>query len=99
MAWMTEKGYWRVRVFDHPHRPPGSDVYVHVLIIERELGRKLRTDEAVHHLNGDKGDNRRCNLLLTDFPAHQRVHAAEMPRDERGRFLPKRQRRRKQRAA
>lgn len=34
MAWLTEKGYRRVRVYRHPHRPPGSDVYEHVLIIE-----------------------------------------------------------------
>lgn len=36
----------------------------HRLIIEKHFGRKLRIDEQVHHINGDKKDNRLENLVV-----------------------------------
>jgi hypothetical protein len=46
----------------------------HLLISERVLGRRLRCGEVVHHINGDKLDNRNCNLLLCSNPYHGYLH-------------------------
>ena len=54
----------------------GNGVYVreHRLVIEKEIGRKLQSDEIIHHLDGKKDHNDRKNLLLCTIQEHMRVH-------------------------
>lgn len=49
---------------------PTANGYVaeHRLIMGRKLGRPLRADETVHHINGDRGDNHEENLQLRTGP-------------------------------
>ena len=46
----------------------------HRIIAEGVLGRHLKRDEVVHHINGDKTDNRNCNLLICDRSYHATLH-------------------------
>ncbi|MCA1800729.1 MAG: HNH endonuclease, partial [Actinobacteria bacterium] len=48
----------------------------HILIFELELGRKLRQNEQVHHIDGNKLNNKRDNLhLCKSNSEHTNLHS------------------------
>ena len=47
----------------------------HILVAEQMLGRPLqKRKEVVHHINGDKSDNRPDNLLVCTKSRHRTLH-------------------------
>jgi len=52
----------------------GKQVMEHRHFIEVSLGRKLNSNEDVHHINGDKRDNHIDNLLVLTKPEHTKLH-------------------------
>ena len=46
----------------------------HIVVMERHIGRPIRSNEAVHHVNEIKTDNRLENLKLMDHGEHTAMH-------------------------
>jgi hypothetical protein len=52
----------------------GSLMFFYRGVMAAELGRLLRSDEIVHHINGDPTDDRLENLEVMTRAAHARLH-------------------------
>ena len=67
MSWINSNGYVR---FQDGRKQPQE----HRFVMEQSLGRKLTTQEDVHHINGDRADNRLENLMVMPHGEHIRQH-------------------------
>lgn len=53
-------------------------VYYHRYLMEKKLGRKLGSDEIVHHKDGNKSNNSLDNLELTNRSKHIEIHREDL---------------------
>lgn len=72
-----KSGYIRIKNRKHPFCSSTGYVWEHRLILEKKLKRYLRKDEVIHHLDGNKENNKKTNLLLcANQKKHLSVHTA-----------------------
>jgi hypothetical protein len=68
-GWITPEGYRKCLIGkDHLFRSMATlngEIYEHRLIMAEHLDRPLEKNETVHHINGNRADNRIENLQIT----------------------------------
>lgn len=78
--YVNSQGYVLLRMPTHPQANKGY-VLEHRWVMEQKLGRPLRADEPVHHMNHVKTDNRPENLAVLSQHDHGKQHGR--PRGKR----------------
>lgn len=77
---ITKQGYKSVSIGNKKRK------FEHRIVMEKHLGRELVEAEKIHHRNGDKLDNRICNLQVMTQSEHSKLHNKEDNFGDRGRF-------------
>jgi hypothetical protein len=70
-----DRGYVRLQLGrGHPMADPKGRCYEHRLVMAAVIGRFLAPDEHVHHINGERSDNRPENLVILTASQHRKLH-------------------------
>jgi len=66
-------GYWVIHMPEHPYACQGK-IKEHRLVMEKYLGKYLKPNEIVHHIDFDKTNNKIENLYLMEKGQHSKLH-------------------------
>lgn len=86
-GWYRENGYIMRKVNNHPRQNSRGYVPEHRLVYERYLGRFLDCKEVIHHINGDREDNRIENLQLSIENGEHIKEYHQKRRNNNGQFI------------
>ena len=70
----TRAGYRQILCPEHPRADSCGYVMEHILIWEQATGVPVPLNCCIHHLNGNKSDNRIQNLCMMQHTAHTVFH-------------------------
>lgn len=71
---MKKEGCWHENGYKVLYLDGDKSIKEHIKIMEEYIGRKLKEDEVVHHINGVRDDNRLENLKLMTRGEHSSLH-------------------------
>lgn len=74
-------GYYYIWMPNHPFATKKGYIAEHRLVVEKHLGRYLEYYEDVHHVNGNKIDNRLENLIVLSHSDHMKLHTNKKKRN------------------
>lgn len=80
-------GYKQVLVPNHPRADGSGFVMEHIVVFEQATGVQVPMNCCVHHLNGDKLDNRPQNLCMMSRSAHTAFHNSGNKKSEETRRI------------
>ena len=78
---LRSNGYIEIYSPNHPNKNARGYVYEHQLVAEMMLGRYLKENEVVHHIDFNKTNNESSNLIVLTNSEHVKLHhfLKEMP--------------------
>lgn len=74
---LNHKGYVLVYLPTHPMASKSGYILLHRLVMSNHLKRILKRNEVVHHIDGDKLNNKVENLELINYHDHNRHHGGD----------------------
>ncbi|WP_251182772.1 HNH endonuclease signature motif containing protein [Anaerocaecibacter muris] len=73
-SYVTKEGYVQKYKPSSPEARDDGYVAVHRDVASRKIGQPLRSNEVVHHRDGNKRNNRASNLQVMTRKQHWKIH-------------------------